>query len=83
MLKAEIDSGTRSEAPARGTVSATTTPKKVRATVSTPKKDKTIGGRVSKSNGTPSKKCGNVDKGIKEEPDSRYAHCQKLLSFGF
>ncbi|KAF6231282.1 hypothetical protein HO173_010425 [Letharia columbiana] len=66
-LKAEVDSGERPEAPARGTVSATVTPKKPKSTVGTPSKGKTVGGRVGKSNGTPSKKRGN---GIKEEPQS-------------
>ena len=62
-LKAEVESGERSEAPPRGTTLAT--PRKPRSTATTPKKDKTVGGRVSKSTaGTPSKKRG---KEIKEE----------------
>ncbi|KAF6238704.1 hypothetical protein HO173_003210 [Letharia columbiana] len=68
-LKAEVDSGERPEAPARGTLSATVTPNKPKSTVGTPSKEKTIGGRVGKSNRTPTKKRG---KGIKEEPQSGY-----------
>lgn len=52
-LKEEVDSGVRPEAPARGT----------------PKKEKTLGGRVAKSvNATPTKKRGNATKGVKQEP---------------
>ena len=62
-LKAEVDSGERSEAPARGTTLST--PRKPRSTANTPKKDKAVGGRVTKSNNvTPSKKRG---KPVKEE----------------
>ena len=73
-LKAEIDSGQRSEAPSRGTPSANTTPKKSKSSTSTPqKKEKTIGGRVGKNMGTPSKKRAVADGySIKMEPDSRY-----------
>ncbi|KAL2041775.1 hypothetical protein N7G274_005559 [Stereocaulon virgatum] len=73
VLKSEIDTGARPEAPARGKDpnSTTSTPKKPKNTTSTPKKDKTVSGRVSKStNITPTKKGGNSVKGIKEEPDS-------------
>ena len=67
-LKAEVDSGERGEAPARGTTIST--PRKPRSNLTTPRKDKTAGGRVSKSsNGTPSKKRG---KAIKEEMDDMY-----------
>lgn len=67
-LKAEVDSGERGEAPARGTTISTS--RKPRSNLTTPKKDKTAGGRVSKSsNGTPSKKRG---KAIKEEMDDMY-----------
>ena len=67
-LKAEVDSGERGEAPAHGTTIST--PKKPRSNLTTPKKDKTAGGRVGKSsNGTPSKKRG---KPIKEELDDMY-----------
>ena len=71
-MKAEVDSGERPEAPARGAVSAKSTPKKVKSAADTRRKDMTIGGRVSKSIGTPTKKRGNGNliKGIKEEPDS-------------
>lgn len=75
-LKAEVDSGKRPEAPTRGTVSATLTPKKPKSTVGTPSKEKTVGGRVGKSNGTPTKKRG---KGIKEEPQSGYDFIQIVL----
>ena len=71
VLKEEIDSGARPEAPFRGkdTNSSTSTPKKVKPT--TPKKDKTVPGRVSKStNKTPTKKGGNSIKGIKEDSES-------------
>ena len=77
-MKAEIDSGQRPEAPLRGAISNTTTPKKSKSAVFTPKKNKTISGRVGKVNGTPSKKRSNVLKGVKEEPDSRYNHSQYL-----
>ncbi|CAD6575506.1 MAG: hypothetical protein ASARMPREDX12_002336 [Alectoria sarmentosa] len=70
IMKAEIDSGERSEAPARGTTSANTTSKKPKSAANTPKKEKIIGGRVGKSNGTPSKNRGKVVKGVKQEPDS-------------
>ena len=68
-MKAEIDSGQRSEAPPRG---ANATPKKSKSTATPPKKERTIGGRVGKGTGTgtPSKKRGN-GKGVKEEPQSR------------
>ena len=78
-MKAEIDSGERSEAPARGTTSANTTSKKPKSAANTPKKEKIIGGRVGKSNGTPSKNRGKVVKGVKQEPDSRYYPCPTLL----
>lgn len=77
VLKGEIDSGARPEAPIRGkdTNSTTGTPKKAKTTTTTttttPKKDKTVSGRVSKStNNTPTKKGGNTVNGIKEEPES-------------
>lgn len=69
-MKAEVDSGERSEAPPR---SANTTPKKPKSSTTTPKRERIIGGRVGKSSGTPSKKRGSF-KGIKEEPDSRYVY---------
>lgn len=69
-LKAEVDNGDRPEAPTRGAVSANITPRKPKSATHTPKKEKTLGGRVGKSNGTPGKKRGNGVKGIKEEPDS-------------
>lgn len=64
-LKAEIDNGDRPEPAAR-------TPRRNKSTLSTPKKEKIIGGRVDKSAGTPSKKRGTAIKGIKEEPASKY-----------
>ena len=74
VLKGEIDSGARPEAPLRGkdANSTTSTPKKAKTTTTTtPKKDKTVSGRVSKStNSTPTKKGGNTIKGIKEESES-------------
>ena len=74
-MKAEIESGARPAAPPRnanagGTNSEPTTPKK-RKTAN--KKDKTITGRVTKSNAsTPSKKNtnGDVANAIKQENDS-------------
>lgn len=69
-MKAEVDSGERSEAPPR---SANATPKKPKSSTTTPKRERIIGGRVGKSSGTPSKKRGSF-KGIKEEPDSRYVY---------
>ena len=71
VLKEEIDSGARPEAPFRGK-DTTSTPKKAKTTTTTtPKKDKTVSGRVSKStNNTPTKKGGNTVKGIKEESES-------------
>ncbi|KAL9073463.1 MAG: hypothetical protein Q9161_002884 [Pseudevernia consocians] len=73
-LKAEVDSGDRPGAPARGAVSVkATTPKKIKSTISTPKKGKTLGGRVNKSNATPTKKRDYAMKGIKEEPDSNFS----------
>ena len=72
VLKAEIESGARPQAPPRGgpnssfasnasNGSQTSTPKKAK-TPATKKKDGVIGGRISK-NGTPSKKA----KAMKEE----------------
>lgn len=70
-LKAEVDNGDRPEASRRGAVSVNAiTPKKTKSTISTPKKEKTLGGRVNKSNATPTKKRDHAIKGIKEEPDS-------------
>lgn len=74
-MKAEIESGARPAAPPRNTNagggnSGTTTPKKPRTAT---KKDKTIAGRVTKSNAsTPSKKNtnGDVASAIKQEQDS-------------
>ena len=71
-LKAEIDNGDRPEAPIRGASSANSTPRKNKSSISIPKKEKTIGGRIYKSNGTPTKKRGTATKGIKEETDSEY-----------
>ena len=72
-MKAQIDSGERPEAPARGMNSTSATPKKKKANVSSPMKEKTLGGRIGKSlTGTPSKKRDNTMKGIKTEPESRY-----------
>lgn len=72
-LKAEVDNGDRPEASRRGAVSVNAiTPKKTKSTISTPKKEKTLGGRVNKSNATPTKKRDHAIKGIKEEPDSKY-----------
>lgn len=71
-MKAEIDSGDRPEAPTRGAISANVTPRKIKSSNSTPRKEKTLGGRVGKINGTPTKKRGNAVKGIKKEPGSRY-----------
>lgn len=71
ILKAQLDSGERPAAPARG-AGAVSTPKKQKSTVSTPKKEKVMGGRVGKSNGTPSQKRGSFGQGIKEEPMTRY-----------
>ena len=79
-MKAEVDSGERSEAPLAR--SANTIPKKPKPnTTTTPKKERIIGGRVGKGNGgTPSKKRGSF-KGIKEEPDSRYVYYPHLSIF--
>ena len=74
-MKAEIESGARPAAPPRnsnasGGNSGTTTPKKSKTAT---KKDKTITGRVTKSNAsTPSKKNTNSDvaAGIKQELES-------------
>lgn len=72
-LKAEIDNGDRPEPAAR-------TPRRNKPTLSTPKKEKIIGGRVNKSAGTPSKKRGTVIKGIKEEPDSSFSDSTQIPS---
>ena len=40
--------------------------------ISTPKKAMIIGGRVNKSNGTPTKKRGTAIEGIKEKTDREY-----------
>lgn len=66
-MKAEVDSGERPQAPARG--STTSTPRKPRSTPNTPKKNKTITGRVSKK------------KGVKKEMDSRYCSIQSCVVF--
>lgn len=74
-MKAEIESGARPAAPPRnanagGSSSGPVTPKKPKTAI---KKEKTISGRVSKSNAsTPSKKNtnGDVANGIKQEQDS-------------
>ena len=74
-MKAEIESGARPAAPPRnanagGSNSGPATPKKPKTAS---KKDKTITGRVTKSNAsTPSKKNtnGDVVNGIKQEQDS-------------
>lgn len=74
-MKAEIESGARPAAPARNSNANTggsgpTTPKKPKTAV---KKEKTITGRVTKSNAsTPSKKNTNADvaAGIKQELES-------------
>ena len=74
-MKAEVESGARPAAPPRNANSAggnsgPTTPKKPKAAT---KKDKTLTGRVSKSNAfTPPKKHGNGDfaSSIKQEQDS-------------
>lgn len=74
-MKAEIESGARPTAPPRnsnvgGSNSGQTTPKKPKTAS---KKDKTITGRVTKSNAsTPSKKNknGDVTNGIKQEQES-------------
>ena len=74
-MKAEVESGARPAAPPRnantaGSNSGQTTPKKPKTAT---KKDKTLTGRVSKSNtSSPSKKNGNGDlaSGIKQEQDS-------------
>lgn len=75
-MKAEIDSGERAEAPARGAAtSAFATPKKPKSAANTPKtkNERIIGGRVTKGNGfgTPSKKRGNGKGIVKAEPSSR------------
>ncbi|KAK0508182.1 hypothetical protein JMJ35_009266 [Cladonia borealis] len=75
VMKAEVESGTRPAAPPRnanaaGSNSGQTTPKKPKTAT---KKDKTLTGRVSKSNtSTPPKKNGNGDLAsvIKQEQDS-------------
>ena len=73
-MKAEIESGARPAAPPRnvngaGSNSGPATPKKPK-TVN--KKDKTLAGRVTKSNNTTPKKYANGDvaNGIKQEHDS-------------
>ena len=74
-MKAEIESGARPAAPPRnanagGSNSGPATPKKPKTAS---KKDKTITGRVTKSNAsTPSKKNtnGDVANGIKQEQES-------------
>ena len=75
VMKAEVESGARPAAPPRnanaaGSNSGPATPKKPKTTT---KKDKTLTGRVTKSNtSTPSKKYANDDvaSGIKQEHDS-------------
>ena len=74
-MKAEIESGARPSAPPRnsnagGSNAGPTTPKKAKTAI---KKEKTISGRVTKSNAsTPSKKNtkGNTANGIKQEQES-------------
>ena len=73
-MKAEVESGARPAAPPRnansaGSNSGPTTPKKPKSTT---KKDKTLTGRVSKSNASTPKKNGNGDlaSSIKQEQDS-------------
>ena len=75
VMKAEVESGARPAAPPRnanagGSNSGQTTPRKSKTTT---KKDKTLTGRVTKSNAsTPTKKNANGDlaNGIKQEQDS-------------
>ena len=70
VLKAEIDSGSRPEAPPRGNNTPVGTPKKPRSTnAGTPKvNDKTLSGRVNKnSTATPTKKSK-----VKAEEDGDY-----------
>ena len=75
VMKAEVESGARPAAPPRnanaaGSNSGQTTPRKPKTTT---KKDKTLTGRVTKSNAsTPTKKNANGDlaNGIKQEQDS-------------
>ncbi len=76
-MKAEIDSGARPAAPPRnanatGGNSGSTTPKKSKTAIKTPKKEKTLAGRVTKCNNTTPKKLSNGDAatGIKQEHDS-------------
>ena len=74
-MKAEIESGARPTAPPRNANASTggsgpTTPKKSKTAI---KKDKTITGRVTKSNAsTPSKRStnGDIASGIKQELES-------------
>ncbi|MCJ1416813.1 hypothetical protein MMC32_003151 [Xylographa parallela] len=82
LMKQEVESGARAEAPARGTKSETCdTPKKVRKPRNSPKKnDAVLSGRISKSKSlTPTKKRGthanvvanaNAVMGVKEEMES-------------
>ena len=75
MMKAEVESGARPAAPPRnsnaaGSNSGPTTPKKPKNFT---KKDKTLTGRITKSNAsTPPKKNANGDLacGVKQEHDS-------------
>lgn len=69
-MKAEVDSGERSEAPA----SARSTPKKPKSTstITTPKKEKIIAGRVGKGSSAGMTPSSKKRKGIKEEDRSRY-----------